>query len=502
MPPLARCRRASAFDTTTRVLSGTPTVGGSGKITIRATNSQGTADWTVDYTTVSLTSAPSFVDPTGDPQTWDQGDAIKDVTVPVAAGVPTPTYVPVGALPAGIAFDPTTRVLSGTPTAQGSGTITIRAINSQGTADWTVAYSIEAPLSVAEWDGSAYQAPIVLALISVVISDPDITPQDFTPIGTADIVVASDLSIGQVERHPTEQSLLRLRKTSGSTADFSVYFDNEGTPLYPNAELFLVIRDATNTPITISFTIGSTGGGFNNWTIDNTGQTSLVTGLETDDRFVMAIAEPAIAPSFVDNTGDPQTWTQGQAITPITVDAASGSPAPTYAAVGNLPAGLSFNATTRVISGTPTAAGSGTIRIRATNPAGTADWTVAYTTVGADVAPSFADPTGDAQTWTQNQAITPITVPAATGNPTPTYSAIGALPAGISFNTGTRVLSGTPTVAGSGTITIRATNSEGTADWTVTFTTTAGPVSMADRLLIADNSGDELWEIDPDGYRH
>ena len=164
--------------------------------------------------------------------------------------------------------------------------------------DWTVTYSILVALSIADWDGSAYQTPIVLALIPVVISAPDITTQNFTPIGTADIVVASDLSIGQVERHPTEQSLLRLRKTSGSTADFSVYFDNEGTPLYPDAELFLVIRNASNTPITISFTIGSTGGGFNNWTIDNTGQTSLVTGLETGDRFVMAIAEPAIAPSF------------------------------------------------------------------------------------------------------------------------------------------------------------------------------------------------------------
>ena len=305
-----------AFNTGTRVISGTPTALGSGAITIRASNSQGFADWRLPYSTVSLTSAPSFVDDTGDPQTWDQGYAIKDVTVPVAAGVPTPTYAPVGALPAGIVFDATTRIIGGTPTALGSGTITIRAINSQGSDDWTVTYSILEALSIADWDGSAYQAPIVLALIPVVISNPDITTQNFTPIGTADIVVASDLSIGQVERHPTEQNLLRLRKTSGSTADFSVYFDNEGTPLYPNAELFLVIRNASNTPITVPFTIGNTGGGFNNWTIDNTGQTSLVTGLETGDRFVMAIAEPAIAPSFVDNTGDPQTWTQGQAITP------------------------------------------------------------------------------------------------------------------------------------------------------------------------------------------
>ena len=89
-------------------------------------------------------------------------------------------------------------------------------------------------------------------------------------------------------------------------------------------------------------------------------------------------------------------------------------------------------------------------------------------------APAFADSTGNAQSWTQNTAIASITVPAATGTPTPTYAVVGTLPAGIAFNTTTRVISGTPTVAGSGTIRIRATNSEGSDDWTVAYTTAAG----------------------------
>ena len=53
-------------------------------------------------------------------------------------------------------------------------------------------------------------------------------------------------------------------------------------------------------------------------------------------------------------------------LTPITVPAATGTPAPTYAAAG-VPAGVNFNPTTRVISGTPTAIGSGTITVTATN---------------------------------------------------------------------------------------------------------------------------------------
>ena len=75
---------------------------------------------------------------------------------------------------------------------------------------------------------------------------------------------------------------------------------------------------------------------------------------------------------------------------------------------------------------------------------------------GTDIAPAFADDTGDAQSWVSGTAITSITVPAATGTPTPTYAVQGTLPAGISFNTTTRVISGTPTAVGSGTITIRA----------------------------------------------
>ena len=103
--------------------------------------------------------------------------------------------------------------------------------------------------------------------------------------------------------------------------------------------------------------------------------------------------------------------------------------------------------------------------------------TLTLTDDPATAAPAFADDTGDAQSWTQNTAIASITVPAATGGPTPTYVATGR-PAGINFNTTTRVLSGTPTATGSGTITIRASNSEGSDDWTVAYTTAAPPATV------------------------
>ena len=127
----------------------------------------------------------------------------------------------------------------------------------------------------------------------------------------------------------------------------------------------------------------------------------------------------AVAPSFADDTGDAQTWTENVAIAPVTVPAADGTPIPTYAAVGTLPAGISFNTTTRVISGTPSAIGSGTITIRASNSEGMADWTVDYNTAAPLAAPSFADDTGDTQAWIENQAVASITVPEARRQPAP-----------------------------------------------------------------------------------
>ena len=106
------------------------------------------------------------------------------------------------------------------------------------------------------------------------------------------------------------------------------------------------------------------------------------------------------APSFADDTGDFQSWTVGVAIAPITVPAAAGNPSPTYAAHGELPSGITFNAITRVLSGTPNIGRSGTITIRATNSGGMDDWTVDYlAALGPISAPSFADDTGDFQSW-------------------------------------------------------------------------------------------------------
>ena len=183
--------------------------------------------------------------------------------------------------------------------------------------------------------------------------------------------------------------------------------------------------------------------------------------------------DTAVAPSFSDNTGDAQSWVRNTVISSIPIPrVAQGAPTPAYTSSG-VPTGITVALPTATadgsITGTPTLGNSGTITITATNASGTDTWTVAYNIVLDVSAPSFSDATGDAQTWSTGNTISNVIVPAASGTPTPSYAVRGSLPAGLSFNASTRTISGTPTSTGSGTITIRATNSEGSADWTVAY---------------------------------
>ena len=519
------------FTPSTRRLSGTPTAIGSGTIRIRATNSQGSDDWTVTYTTTVELTAPSFTDDTGDAQTWTQNNAITNITVPAATGSPTPSYAAVGTLPAGITFTPSTRRLSGTPTAIGSGTIRIRATNSQGSDDWTVTYTTTVELTAPSFtddtgDAQTWTQNNAITNITVPAATGSPTPS-YAAVGTLPAGITFTPSTRRLSGTPTAigSGTIRIRATnSQGSDDWTVTYtttveltapsftDDTGdaqTWTQNNAITNITVPAATGSPTPSYAAVGTLPAG-----ITFTPSTRRLSGTPTaigsgtiriratnsqgsDDWTVTYTTTVELtAPSFTDDTGDAQTWTQNNAITNITVPAATGSPTPSYAAVGTLPAGITFTPSTRRLSGTPTAIGSGTIRIRATNSQGSDDWTVTYTTTVELTAPSFTDDTGDAQTWTQNNAITNITVPAATGSPTPSYAAVGTLPAGITFTPSTRRLSGTPTAIGSGTIRIRATNSQGSDDWTVTYTTDS---SSLGRLLVVDGTDDDLWELDPDG---
>src|SRR5437868_12274974 len=129
---------------------------------------------------------------------------------------------------------------------------------------------------------------------------------------------------------------------------------------------------------------------------------------------------------------------------------ASNGPIISYNATG-LPAGLSVNTSTGLISGTPTTAGTYSVTISATNSSGTGSATLTLTIKPPPpVITSALTATGQAGVAFSYQI-------QATNSPT-SFNVTGLLPAGLSVNTSTGLISGTPTTAGTTNVTITASN--------------------------------------------
>jgi len=149
---------------------------------------------------------------------------------------------------------------------------------------------------------------------------------------------------------------------------------------------------------------------------------------------------------------------------------ATGYPAPTFSVTGGtLPSGLSLNANTGVLSGTPNpgAGGETVVTITASNGVGT-NATQSFTVkVNEQPAITSASSVG----FTYNTAATPFQF-TASGYPAASFSTTSALPTGVTL-TSAGVLSGTPLQSGTFTLAIVASNGVGT-DATQSFTLTVG----------------------------
>ena len=196
-----------------------------------------------------------------------------------------------------------------------------------------------------------------------------------------------------------------------------------------------------------------------------TGINSIPNEAAYDSGAAYIYAPPGQAPTIT--SAATATATVGQSFTyNIT---ASNSPT-TYSAA-NLPTGLSVNTSTGVISGTPTTPSTTTITLSAHSEVGTGTQTLTLTIkpliLVVPVITSAATATATVgQSFTHN-----IT---ASNSPT-TYGAAN-LPTGLSVNTSTGVISGTPTTLGTYTITVSARNAGGEGNQTLTLTVTSPPL--------------------------
>ena len=467
------------FDAEARppTITGTPTqatVGLGAALVYRVTDALGATNTGVTF---FITVAPSLA-PLDKPDdlVFTQDSRISPVTLPRASGDGAPfTYALSPDPPAGITFTSSTQGLSGTPTAATNGAVeyTYTATsrdNRKRSATFTITVNPKLVLdavadqildpdtafSLALPQASGGTAPLRYELegalpdglsfnaATQVISG---TPTAVTPARTLSyavidhvgarltrpftITVQNDLAVtAPQDQAYTEDQRIDDLELDAATGGDENYVDYAITPALPAGLSFdknaLEVRgtpeDASaRTQYTYTVTDGS--------------------GAKASDTFHITVNE---APAL--SAPPEQPYTEGRAITALTLDTATGGTPPfTYDLSDDLPAGLAFDPATRVLSGTPTTARSDRV-------------TVTYTatdTNGAQAMDDFVvrvypkpslNPELD-RTYTVNLAITPVTLGRASGGAAPLTYALEDLPAGLAFDPAARVMSGTPTTA-------------------------------------------------------
>ncbi len=192
------------------------------------------------------------------------------------------------------------------------------------------------------------------------------------------------------------------------------------------------------------------------------------------------------------NTGGTKSGSVTTPLAPTTIIATgSDTTISTYqfSATG-LPAGVTLNASTGVISGTPTATSTATSWITAADPAGA----VGYGSLVWSITPSavtVAKPANQSSAVGVAVSLAASANTSNAGNTGFTWTATG-LPAGITMNASTGVMTGTPTtVRAATTVTLKATDSLGasgsnTFTWAVTNpVTVAKPANQSSTLGLA-----------------
>ena len=226
---------------------------------------------------------------------------------------------------------------------------------------------------------------------------------------------------------------------------------------------------------------------------------------------------PDTEPSFGDGAIANRSYTENTPIADLTLPAATGgngtlryglSPAP--------PAGLSFDAEARRLTGTPAgthAAATYTYTVTdADDDTATLTFTIAVVAAAPGATPSFGASNIPDQSYRQNEGVADLTLPAATGgNGTLRYSLSPSAPAGLTFDAATRRLTGTPTgTQDATTYTYTVTDADGDTA-TLTFTIAieqTGNIDVPDDLpaeyrrvprnVAVSTTGVVAWNLDTD----
>ncbi len=190
--------------------------------------------------------------------------------------------------------------------------------------------------------------------------------------------------------------------------------------------------------------------------------------------FRKPLAVGAVLPLSISGPASVPAWTVNRPYPATTIVGAGGDGNYIWSASG-LPAGLTINAGTGVISGTPTGASS-TATITLNDVSGDAPATKQYT-VTINAAPTITT-TSPLPAGSQSNAYS-TTLAGSGGTTAYTWSATG-VPAGLTLNASTGVLSGTPTATGTSIIAVTLTDAAGavaTKNLSLTITASSPTIS-------------------------
>lgn len=449
------------FNAATRTISGTPTESGPFSVTVTATNSLGSDSETYDFDSLEVPVLTS-----GAPDAGVRGEAYEFTFE--ASGYRDPEFaVTDGDLPDGLTLTDA-GVLAGTPTESGSFPITVEASNPAGAddADYTleideVPVITSAPLPDATV-GQAY---------SFTVSATGKPAPSFTLAGDLPAGLSFDAATAAIAGTPTESGDFTVTLTASNPAGdadeeytFSSLEASAFTTGAPDSgivgDAYEFTFEATGYPMPVfALTAGDLPDGLTfgaDGVLEGTPTESgtfpitveAANGVESDtaDYDLMIYEVPAIT------SADPSDGRVGDAYA-FTVEA-TGYPAPTFAAISALPAGVELDTTTGELSGTPEEEGVFSVTIEASNflDVDSETYEIEITNAPAIV----SDEPGTAVVGEPYSFVFE-----GTGYPAPQFSVTGDLPGGLVFDAASGILSGTPTEAGTFVFTLIASNAEG-----------------------------------------
>jgi len=493
-----------ALNSSTGEITGTPTVAGNATITATYTGPGGELCTGSTTLTVNGPGCPTITVTPNPLSGGTVGTAYN--ASPSASGGTAPYIWTATGLPSGLSINPSTGAISGNPTAAGTATITATDANGcTGTTTLTV-NPLAAPCEIT----------VLLPAVSPCSTCPSLTVSPAVlPNGTAGTAYSQNLSAsGGVSPYTfavtsgtlpaglslSNAGLISGTPTSTSAANFTITVtDASGCTVANSFTITPACPVVTVTPNPLSSgTVGtaytgspSASGGITpySWTAS-----SLPAGLSINPSTGAITGTPTASGNATITAADANgcTGTTSLTINPfscpiITVTpnplangtvgtAYSASPTASGAPGGSsyawtatgLPAGLSLNATTGVISGTPTATGNATITATFSGPGGeqcqgstTLGIGCPSLTVSPASLPNGAAGTPYSQTLSASGGTSPYTFAVTTG----------ALPAGLAINTASGLISGTPTSTSAASFTITTTDASGcigTRSFTVT----------------------------------